>query len=149
MSLTVTTQTDLHSALVSAIAGITPLDRSTELYTPVTQLAEVPGAGFRNFFVEFGEVQPVNGGLYGTGIEVQGTLRVFMNYHNLPHQADETYVWNDGYEIWVRVQRSISTITGLINLEHVGFTLISNPDEHGRLWGSHDYTIRYYARGLL
>lgn len=147
MSLQTTTMRALRHSLSAAIEGISPEEMPEQRYVRVRRLSDVPGAGFRNFFIEMDDAGPVFGGIFGNGVECSASLSVFVNYQNLDAESADGVIWSDCHNLWLGLlHQRHPIIVGFLNIEYAGW----QPEESdpGQVWGAHVYDVRFYARGM-
>lgn len=110
----------------------------------VKSAAEVRGLEIRNFYPEIPEpAQPIDGGIYGSGVEYGFELRVWVCYGHLAPDDDDSIITTDGAQIWDALQaRYDPALAGLISVEPLGW-ISGDGDEDGRRWGAHTFAVRY------
>lgn len=112
-------------------------------YVRAPQLAQ--SAELRNFHLEIpSPAQPVEGGIYGSGVEYQFELRVWVSYGQLAPEDDDSIVTTDGAQIWDALQgRYDPALAGLISVEPSGWTDGDGGDVDGQRWGFFSFDVHY------
>lgn len=150
MSLTATTLKALHDAIAARIEDLTPPSERSRPFVLVERKSDVPGGGFRNFYLEFSDFADPADGIHGEGMEMEAQLAVYMNYHGLDEYGEEALIWDDGHEIYLSLNRALDpTIAGLMGAFRPGSSWVDENEQRGSRWGAHLYTVRFFARGLL
>lgn len=115
-------------------------------YRYVASVDDVPGPDLRIFHIDIpSPAQPVTDGIYGSGVEHQFDLRVWVSYGALAPDDDDSIITTDGAQIWHALQRRYDPgLAGLISVEPTGWTDADDDgDESGRRWGFFSFDVRY------
>ena len=140
-----TTPRTIRADFVRQIVAIAPShpEHQSSRFRPVRSVAKVQGAELRNFHIDIPEpAMPVDDGIYGSGVEYQFELEVWVSYGALAPEDDDSIITVDGSQIWDALQaRYDPALPGLISVEPTGWT--SGDDEDGRRWGSFNFDVRF------
>lgn len=146
-----TTPLAIRNDAIVQIKAIVPAHtryRSTG-YRYVRVRSDVPGPAIRNFAVELSRSAPVDGGIYGHGIEHQFEMKVFTSYGHLSAEDDDSVISEDGRQMWITLQRRIDpAVPGLISVLPSDTPWETESDEDGHVWGAHNFIVRYLASHL-
>ncbi|MBK8720680.1 MAG: hypothetical protein IPN32_39145 [Deltaproteobacteria bacterium] len=141
-----TTPRLIRADFSTQIMAIEPLhpDHQTSRFRPVRSVSNVRGPELRNFHLEIPEpAQPVEGGIYGSGVEFLFTLHVWVCYGHLSEEDDDSIITTDGAQIWDSLQsRYDPALPGLISVEPTGW-IAGDDDSDGHRWGAHTFEVRY------
>lgn len=99
----------------------------------------------RNFFLDIpAPAQPVYDGIYGSGVEFEFELRVWIAYGGLAPEDDDSIITTDCAQIWSALQRRYDpALAGLISVEPNGWFDGDGGEADGHRWGFASYQIRY------
>ena len=140
-----TTPRTIRADFVTQIMAISPShpEHQSSRFRPVRSVAKVQGAELRNFHIDIPEpAQPVDDGIYGSGVEYQLELEVWVSYGALAPEDDDSIITVDGADIWSALQaRYEPALAGLISVEPTGWT--SGDDEDGRRYGAFRFDVRF------
>lgn len=141
-----TTPHTIRADFATQIMAITPShpEHQTSRFRPVKSVSNVRGPELRNFHLEIpGPAQPVDGGIYGSGVEFGFELRVWVCYGALDDNDDDSIITTDGAQIWGALQaRYDPGLAGLISVEPLGW-ISGEGDDNGHRWGAHTFDVRY------
>lgn len=116
----------------------------TSRFRPVRSVSNVRGFELRNFTLEIPTpARPVEGGIYGSGVEFHFELRVWVCYGHLSEEDDDSIITTDGAQIWDALQaRYDPALPGLISVEPIEW-IAGDDDSDGHRWGAHTFDVRY------
>jgi hypothetical protein len=141
-----TTPRIIRADFITQITAIVPShpEHQRSRFRHVRSVPTVRGAELRNFHLEIaGPAQPVDNGIYGSGVEYEFELRVHVAYGQLAPDDDDSIITTDGAQIWHALQlRYDPGLAGLISVEQLGWDP-GDGDETGNRWGAHSYLVRY------
>jgi hypothetical protein len=142
-----TTPRIIRDDFIAQIKAIVPTHPShdTSRFRYVPSVDEVPGPSLRNFHLNIPQpAQPVDDGIYGSGVEYVFTLEVWVSYGHLGPAADDSIITEDGSQIWSALQnRYEPALAGLISVEPEGAAWIDGDDTDGHRYGAFTFEIRY------
>lgn len=141
-----TTPRIIRADFTTQIMAIVPshVSQSASRFRPVRAVSDVPGPELRNFHIAIPDpAQPVEGGIYGSGVEFSFVLYVWVCYGALDDEDDDSIITTDGAQIWDALQaRYDPALAGLISVEPLGW-VAGDGDDDGRRWGAHTFDVRY------
>lgn len=142
-----TTPRLIRADFVTQIRNIAPshAEHQTSLFRHVRSVALVEGADLRTFHLNIpSPAQPVDGGIYGSGVEYQFELEVWVSYGHLAPEDDDSIITEDGAQIWNALQaRYEPALAGLISVEPEGRAWIDGDATDGHRWGAFTFDVRY------
>jgi hypothetical protein len=140
-----TTPQLIRDGFVEAIKAIVPahLQHRDSRFRYVRSVDEVPGPSLRNFHVDIPQpAMPVTDGVFGSGVEFEMEVVVYVNYGGLAPERDDSIVTEDGAQIWATLQLLYDpALAGLRSVEPNPF--VSGVSDAGYLWGAFSFRVRY------
>lgn len=141
-----TTPGRLRDAFIAAIKSIVPThpQHRDRRFRYVRTVDDVPGPSIRNFTIDIPRPgTPAE--TYGSGVEYDVTLDVYVNYGALAPEADDSILTEDGAQIWDALQALYEpAVPGLISVEPDSFDDgVSEGEVAGFRWGAFGFRVRY------
>lgn len=139
-----TTPGTIRAALITAIKAIVPThaEHRDKMFRMVRSVDDIPGPTLRNFHVDIGAGQPIEDGIYGSGVEYKIDVAVYVGYGALAPEDDDSIITEDGAQIWRALQALYDpALPGLISVEPTPF--VDGITDAGHRWGAFAFDIRY------
>lgn len=140
-----TTPRTIREAFVAAIKAIVPTHAqySDLRFRPVHSVDDVPGPTLRNFHIDIPrQAMPVAGGVYGSGVEYEFELVVYVSYGGLSPEDDDSIITEDGAQVWATLQALYDpALPGLRSVEPNPF--VDGVTDAGFRWGALSFRVRY------
>jgi hypothetical protein len=140
-----TTPRAIRAGFVAAIKGIVPTfaEHRDKRFRYVRSVDDVPGPTLRNFHIDVPRpAMPVVGGSYGSGVEFEMEVVVYVNYGGLSPEDDDSIITEDGAQVWTTLQSLYDpALPGLRSVEPNPF--VDGLSDAGYRWGSFSFRVRY------
>jgi hypothetical protein len=140
-----TTPQLIRERFIAAIKAIAPthLQHRDKPFRYVRAVEEVPGPTLRNFHLDIpAPAMPVTAGVYGSGVEFEMEVVVYVGYGGLAPERDDSIITEDGAQMWATLQALYDpALAGLRSVEPNPFVM--GISDAGYLWGAFSFRVRY------
>lgn len=140
-----TTPGTIRQRFIDTIKAITPTfgEQQDKRFRYVRTVDDVPGASLRNFHIDIpSPAQPVYQGVFGSGVEFELEVVVYVNYGGLSAEDDDSIITEDGAQIWAALQLLYDpALPGLRSVEPNPF--VDGVSDAGYRWGAFSFRVRY------